>query len=90
MPPECAYIWRWFRELHSGRTVNGMGPSRASHLDVLAWRMNSGSQPLPWEIEALMALGATWVSVQSERPEGNVTPPPPKAPRIRHAGQVRQ
>jgi len=60
------YLWRWFIELHRGRTTNGMGPTRATHQDVLAWMQLSGAQPQQWELRALMSLGSLWINVNSE------------------------
>jgi len=66
MPDSLAYLWRWFTELHKGRTTTGMGPTRATHQDLLAWQQNFGVQPQPWELRALMSLGTLWVNVNSE------------------------
>lgn len=65
LPRPVRYLWLWFAELHAGRTVNALGPSRASHLDVWAWQQNSGIRCLPWEVRALTALGETWVAVMA-------------------------
>lgn len=71
------YLWRWFIDLHKGRTVNGMGPTRATYQDILAWQQITGAAPQAWELRALMSLGTLWVNVNSEeiptvaRPKGN-------------------
>ncbi len=66
LPQSMEYLWQWFIELHRGRTLNGMGPTRASHQDVLAWQQMYGVHPRPWELRALMSLGTLWVNINSE------------------------
>lgn len=66
LPDAMAYLWRWFIELHKGRTLNGMGPTRATYQDILAWQQVSGVTPQQWELRALMSLGTLWVNVNSE------------------------
>lgn len=71
MPEELRYLWRWFRELHAGRSVNGMTHNHASHQDILAWQQNFHIAAQPWELRALMQLGIVWMNVMNEeRPGG--------------------
>jgi len=70
MPEELRYLWRWFWELHAGRTVNGMSHTRASHHDIWAWQQNFRIAAQPWELRTLMQLGVIWLNVMNEELPG--------------------
>lgn len=80
-PPELDYLWRWFWELHGGRTLSPMGPSRATWLDLLAWQELTGRRLRPWELRLVMALGAAWIAAAGEKTAS--IPPPPGAGTLR-------
>jgi hypothetical protein len=84
MPLALGYLWAWFHDLHSGRTVNGMAHSPASHQDMLAWCSLYDIPLRAWEARALKRLGSVWLRVQHESPAISMAPPPPKVPQIRH------
>lgn len=68
LPAAGAYLWAWFAELHAGRTVSALGPTRATHLDLWAWQANARLRCGPWEIRMLTALGDAWVAAMSDAP----------------------
>ena len=37
LPPPMWQIWRWFMELGTGRSSNGMGPNAISFMELQAW-----------------------------------------------------
>ncbi len=85
LPPALAYLWRRFQALHRGRSRNGMAPTPASHLDLMAWQINSGIRCKPWETDVLMMMGVAWANAMAaETPaaslprDGASLPPPPK------------
>lgn len=59
-PPELAYLWRWFRDLSSGRGHTGFGQARLSWLDIAGWCLLTHARPESWEVRALMLLDAAW------------------------------
>jgi hypothetical protein len=64
LPDALSYLWVWFLEIHEGRTVNGMAPTRATQMDLMAWQWNTRQQVLPWEAKAIMTLGSVWMASQ--------------------------
>ncbi len=69
LPDQLAYLWGYWREIHAGRTQNGMAPARASNLDILAWEQLTGIRLRRWEYRAVMAIGGAWLRVQSKEQE---------------------
>lgn len=70
VPSELEYLWRWFLDIHAGRTINGMGVSRATHLDLMAWQWNTGNRLEAWEVKAVNSLGNLYLNVHTEpKPE---------------------
>jgi hypothetical protein len=65
LPDEIAYLWAWFCEMHAGRSRNALGPSPATHLDLLAWRQNLDIEVKPAEVRALILLGQRWMEAMS-------------------------
>lgn len=74
-PDGLGYLWRWFHDLHRGRSVSGMGYTRATHQDMLAWQQNFGVRAQPWELRALMQLGIVWMNVMNEETAHVARPP---------------
>lgn len=62
LPAACAYVWTWFLELHAARGSNGYGPNPIGFVELEAWARLTGRQPTPWEIAALRALDAAWLT----------------------------
>lgn len=63
------YLWNYWCEIHAGRTQNGMDPCRATHLDIMAWQMNSGVTLRRWEHDAIQGLSRVWLRVQRSEME---------------------
>lgn len=57
-PPYLQYLRDWSARLfgRSGTSMDGVAP--LSDIAICAWRQNTGNQPTPLEIEALMLLDA--------------------------------
>lgn len=80
-PDVLAYLWEWVIALH-GRSGVGMGGlAPLSYATIAAWAKLTGQRPLPYEVEALMALDAALLSkgevaesVEAEEAEQVVTP----------------
>ena len=64
LPDQLASLWAYWQEIHAGRTQNGMAPSRASSLDIMAWEHLTGIKLRRWEYRAVMQIGGAWLRVQ--------------------------
>lgn len=56
MPPAAVYLWRWFCELERTRQVGQHGVQAMTYLEIAAWARLTGREPLPHEVDALLAL----------------------------------
>lgn len=43
-----------------------MAPTRATHLDLMAWQWNTGIRLETWEARAVMRLGTAWVNAMAD------------------------
>ena len=75
MPEALGYLWGWLLDIHNTRTINGMGASRATQLDIWAWQQNTGNKLALWELGAVMDLGAAWL-VEKDPKKANGDLPP--------------
>lgn len=55
-PPAGQRAWDWFWELDRGRQV-GMEPNAISWSDIAEWQRVTGSEPEPWELNAIYRMG---------------------------------
>jgi hypothetical protein len=77
LPDTVNYLWKWFCEIHDGRTLSGMGPNRANHMDLMAWQWNTGNKLASWELRAIRDLGGEWIAAQQDVKQ-NTAPKPGK------------
>lgn len=60
-PEVLAYLWGWFCDLSSGRTM-GMGANPITWEGMVAWCSLTGNRPAPWEVRALKALDSAYLT----------------------------
>lgn len=60
-PEGAAHVWGWFLELGSGRT-GGFGPNPLTWEGIAAWCHLTGNQLAPWELRAIKALDAAFLT----------------------------
>ena len=77
LPADGAHIWAWFLELSAGRGSNGFGPNSISWFDMMAWATLTGTITHPAEIEAVMALDRSYMSVYMKDRAGVIIQPQP-------------
>ena len=77
--PATAHLVDWFNDINSDRTftiVAGMGggasiPNAIRYQDLDAWACMAGSEPTPWEVQALRAMDQAWRAAY--QPSGSKT-----------------
>lgn len=74
LPDVAAHVWAWWCEIRNGQSFNGMVDTGPSHLDIMAWQFNTGINPAPWEMRALMAISSAWSTAKPEKPETSTAP----------------
>lgn len=55
-PESLAYLWGWFLELERVRTYGMHGPDALTYQQIDAWARLTDRQPMPYEVDALLAL----------------------------------
>jgi hypothetical protein len=68
LPPECEYLWRWFRDLSGSRTI-GFGINPITYLDILAWSRLTGVRPEPWEVRIIRDIDTTLLASKAKESE---------------------
>jgi len=58
MPRELAYLWRWYRELERTRQISAHGLQSMTYAEIDAWARLTGRNPMPHEVDGLLALDA--------------------------------
>lgn len=66
LPPEGAYLWGFFADLHSARGSSGFGPSPLAFSDIEAWSRLSGNHLDPWELRAILGIDAQYMASAAE------------------------
>lgn len=62
-PSDAAHIWEWFWELNPGRPMGAMGdPGALTYSEIDAWARLTLAAPEAWEIAAIRAMDAAFVS----------------------------
>lgn len=61
LPPAGAHLWTYFRDLASTRQTGGMGPSRLSRQEMMAWEAVEGIVLERWERRAIIAIDEAWL-----------------------------
>jgi len=61
MPELTAYLWRYFFELNSERSSNGMGPNRLTSTGIKDWCYLTRTSLDPWEVRAIKLLDSLWI-----------------------------
>jgi hypothetical protein len=67
--PDCmAYLWGWFWELNTGRSIGGMGtPMAIAPTEILAWCQLRRVVLEDWEISVLQGLDAAFLKAAAPR-----------------------
>ncbi|MFN4283519.1 MAG: hypothetical protein ACK4NA_12855 [Alphaproteobacteria bacterium] len=63
-PDRLDYLWRWFVDIHQGRS--GMGPGAATHADIYAWSRLNRVRLEAWELLAIQDLGRAYLRAMTE------------------------
>lgn len=63
-PPPMAYLWGWFKELHSARQHGFSGPNAISHVEVDAWSRLRGISLTSEEALTIRALDNLYLEVR--------------------------
>lgn len=67
MPPENAYLVRWFNQIGRARALHEWGFAPISWAEIDAWSRLMRIQPDPWEIDALLRLDRAWLKIMGEK-----------------------
>lgn len=67
LPPEAAHIWGVYQDLDIARSSSGFGPNAIPYVEILAYGALIGVVWRPWQIRALRALDAAFLSFCAER-----------------------
>ena len=66
--PDCVvHVWNWFWALDAGRAPGMTGPAPLSFVEIDAWRRLMQEDPRPWEIRAIKAMDAAYLSEWAKR-----------------------
>jgi hypothetical protein len=65
-PTRYEYLWRYFTELHSGRTYGPGGPNPLTWEGIAAWDRLMSAGLKDWEIRAIKALDLLWLRILNE------------------------
>lgn len=66
--PECMVgAWRIFLELTGGRTMHAAGPNPITWTDIDAYCRQSGASLASWELAAIRAADAAFLSAMTDR-----------------------
>lgn len=66
MPAGLAHLMAWFDEIGLARRSGMASPDPLSWSDIAAWSSLTGQALAPWEVRALRALDAAWISAWNE------------------------
>ena len=56
IPPGLRYLWAWFLEVTRTRQTGHAGMQSLTYTEIMAWAMLTDRYPLPYEVDALLAL----------------------------------
>lgn len=77
-PGGADYLWRWFLELHGGRTSNGFGVNPIGWLELDAWSRLTGRRLAGWEVQAIRDLDRAFLQ-EHQRANGERAKQRPRA-----------
>ena len=66
IPPAAEHVWGWFQDLAAGRTC-GQIMNPLTWADIDAWARLVGITPAVWELSAIKALDATFLSFHTDK-----------------------
>lgn len=66
LPPELAYIWAWFLEMHGARTWTESGPNPLTFAEIAAWASLTHTRIASWEVAVLRSVDLAWIT----KPDG--------------------
>jgi hypothetical protein len=67
MPPELAYLWEWWIELHAARPESAHGIAPFTYGELAAWSRLTGVEPTAWETATLLTLDRVYrTTIQAE------------------------
>lgn len=73
MPPESAYLWSAFLQMHRARGGNGYGPDPLGFAAINDWQRAMHCTLRPWEVEAIRAVDDVYLAVEAEKGEERPT-----------------
>lgn len=62
IPSAAAHVFEWFCDLSDARGGNGFSLNPVSYAEIAAWSALTGARPSPWEIKAIRAMDAAYLS----------------------------
>ncbi len=66
LPPEGAYLWHYWLELHRARTGSGFAVNPLSYSEIEAWARLTDQAVTPWETRVIRAIDDTFMDAEVE------------------------
>ena len=66
IPEPLEYLWRWFKDLNSSRSLTAYGPTPINIVEIKAWKDLKKLYVRPWEISALKAMDTVLLNFRRE------------------------
>lgn len=65
-PPLAAHVWRYFRQIRSELSPNGVAPPKITRHDIHAWEQDEQISLQLWERRAIMELDLAYLASLAE------------------------